>query len=343
MKSTRAIIIGGGIIGLSVARELARRDYSVCVIDRREVGSEASAAAAGMLAPRLEFTPNDELFGPAMESLALYPDFVREVEGEGACTVDLRLDGIIRPLSDSASRTATAPPGAERITDGALRNFQPGLGDDIRAADFFPGEGSVDNRALVQALADGCRRRGVEIHEHIAVEEVVLAGESVRGVRTQRGEEAADVVVNCAGAWAGQIRVPSAEVEIRPIKGQMLVLHCPPPLVAPRFVLYTHDAYLVPRSDGRVIVGATVEDVGYDKRVEAWAITRHLQRSIELFPSIGEAQVADYWAGLRPQGNQAMPDVGQSGPSGYYVATGHYRNGILLAPWTAKTLGELIG
>lgn len=340
MTATRAIIVGGGIIGLSIARELASRNYHVCLFDKGKVGLEASSAAAGMLAPRLEFSPEDDLLGPALESLALYPEFVREVEQETHREIDLRTDGIVRP--SAASDTDVCPEGAERVTGRALQDLLPGLSKEIPVAYFFAGEGSVDNRVLVAALGEACRRRGVEVREQQSVHEVLVSGDAVCGVRTDRGEEAADIVVNCAGAWAGELQAPAPQLTIRPIKGQMLVLRCQPPVAPPRFVIYTHDAYLVPRNDGRVIVGATVEDVGYDKRVEAWAITRHLQRAIELFPAIGAAQVSDYWAGLRPQGLQKVPQLGGSGPHGYYLATGHYRNGILLAPWTAKTIGDLI-
>jgi len=177
------------------------------------------------------------------------------------------------------------------------------------------------------------------------VEEVLTTSGAVRGVRTTQGEIAADVVINCAGAWAGEIRVPGAEVKVRPIKGQMLALEVPeaaPASGRPRLTLYSHHAYVVPRSDGRIIVGTTVEDRGFDKTVEAGAVARLVAGATKLCPALSSARFLEAWAGLRPLGEDELPRIGPAGPRGYFLAVGHYRNGILLTPLTAKLLADSV-
>lgn len=342
-ERSRVVIVGGGIIGLSVARELSAQNYAVTVLERGPiVGREASHAAAGMLAPRLEFDEGEALLSPALESLNLYSRFVADLEKETDRDVDLRLNGIIAPLRDAEARRAPRP-GARRLSKEEIQELAPGLSPSLSCVDYYAGEGSVDNRALVRAILLSCRQRAVQVRENVMVREVVTEGGRVVGVRTEADTVTADIVVNCAGAWSSRLQVDSEQLNVRPIKGQMLLLQADPSSPClPQHVLYEHKAYVVPRSDGRVIIGTTVEDVGFDKRVEAWAVNELLKNALTLCPELASAPLVEQWAGLRPKDESELPVVGARGPTGYYVATGHFRNGILLAPLTARRLSETI-
>jgi glycine oxidase len=334
-------VIGGGLIGLSVARELAGDGWSVTVLERREPGQEASSAAAGMLVPALEFHSDPDLLRLGVAARDLYPSYVRDLCAETAVEVDLRLDGVLAPVMPAAERAAP-PPGARVLLGDELRAFEPALAADIREACYFAGDGSIDNRALVRAVLAACEKRGVSIARGAVVEEVVLEGGRVRGVRHGGVEVPADIALNCAGAWAGQIRAAGAEVRVRPVAGQMLLLDAGRSRTGPRLTVYSPGTYLVPRSDGRVIVGTTVEDRGFEKRVEAGAIQRLLANAISICPSLSSARLAETWSGLRPRGERELPTVGPLGPPGLFAAVGHYRNGILLAPLTARVLADLV-
>jgi glycine oxidase len=339
-RGGRAAVIGGGIIGLSIARRLRAEGWTVTLYDRSRAGKEASSAAGGMIAPRVEFTAGSALLEMGLASRALYPAFVREIEEETGHRADLRLDGILKPLLET-EQDAPIPEGATLVTGHDLRALEPELDPRFPAGLLFAGNGSVDNRALVEALIASCRRRGVEIVEGAAVEEVLVERGRVTGVRTTAGAAAADIAVNCAGAWAEGIRVPGAGVTVRPVKGQMLLLDAGKGPVPRRTIARGH-AYLVPRSDGRVVVGTTVEEKGFDKAVEAAAVAGLIWGAIEICPALGAARFVEAWAGLRPRGAGDEPRIGPAGPEGYFLAVGHYRNGILLAPWTAEVLAKAV-
>jgi glycine oxidase len=338
----RAAIIGGGIIGLSIARRLQADGWRVTVFERARAGREASSAAGGMIAPRVEFSAGSPLLEMGLASRALYPEFVRGLEEETGISGDLRLDGIIRPLLEDEAEHPV-PEGATLLSARDLRSLEPAIDARFPAGLIFGGDGSVDNRALVEALISSCRGRGVEIREGTTIEEVIVERGRVAGVRTPEGVFGAEVAVNCAGAWARGVHVPGVEALIRPVKGQMLILDgTGRPAAGPRHTVARKHAYVVPRSDGRVVVGTTVEEKGFDKTVEAAAIARLIQGAIDLCPPLGFARFVEAWAGLRPLGADETPRVGPAGPDGYFLAVGHYRNGILLAPWTAHTIAEAV-
>lgn len=344
----RAIIIGGGIIGLSIARRLAGEAWGVTVLDRSEPGQEASSAAAGMLAPKLEFDPGSPLLEAGTLSQGLYGTFAEELEEETGVQVDLRLDGVLAPLGASDEHAAV-PEGGRLLRGQEIRDLEPTLSGRFREALFFPDQGSVDNRALVRAVLASARSRGVQVLPHASVDEILTAGDSVCGVRTGRETLGADVVVNCAGAWAGQLRVPGAEVRVRPIKGQMLLLDTAgasrsqdAAAAGPTLTIYSHEGYVVPRSDGRIVIGTTVEDRGYDKTTEAGTVARLLEKAVSLCPTLSTARFVEAWAGLRPRGDSDLPTLGPAGPRGYFLAVGHYRNGILLAPLSAQIVADRI-
>ncbi len=325
------IIVGAGIIGLSLARELRRRSAAVLVIDRGMPGREASHAAAGMLAASEgEFPP--ALLRLGTISFQLYPEFVRELEDEAGLDVDFRTQGSLL-LTDSP-RSGFAAPDAQPIHE-----LEPNLVTQGGTAAFLS-EASVDPRALVSAALQACKHRGVDTSFGDAVNTVNLADGRVVGVRTAKTDFVAPMVINCAGAWSG--RIPPWQLPIRPVKGQMLSVAMPVRnLIA--HVIRTPEVYLVPRSDGRLLIGATLEEAGYDKRVDPDTIHRLHRAALALVPALKGARILEDWAGLRPGTPDALPILGATSVPGYFVATGHFRDGILLTPVTARAMAQVVG
>jgi glycine oxidase len=334
VKNWDAIVIGGGIIGLSLSIELRKQSLTVLVVERGEPGREASHAAGGMLVDCLLETP------PALQPLAtvsarMYPQFAHELEVESGMKVDLRDQGTIlfssaAHLSEPALQAATLP--------APLAELEPALADFNRPA-FYLRERSVDPRALTAAALTAAKRRGVDISSGEEVTAVNLSGGRVAGVVTTKTSFHAPKVVNCAGAWSGQI-APHA-FPTRPVKGQMLCLASPSPSLL-KYVVRSPEVYLIPRSDGRILVGATVEEAGFDKRTDVTTIQRLHRAAVALVPELRNAKILEDWAGLRPGTPDASPILGPTATPGYYVATGHFRDGILLAPVTAQVMAEVI-
>ncbi|HUJ94351.1 MAG TPA: glycine oxidase ThiO [Terriglobales bacterium] len=335
MKTWDVIIAGGGIIGLSLAIALRKRGAKVLLVERGEPGREASHAAGGMLVDCSLETP------PALQPLAvasarMYPEFVHELEDESGEEVDLRDQGaLVFPPPEHVHER----PGftVESLLPAPLAKLEPALAESKRPA-FYLKERSVDPRALTAAALKAAKHRSVDIVSGSAVTEALLIDGRVAGVASDKTSYAAPVFVNCAGAWAGQIlplRFPT-----RPVKGQMLCLVAERGLLG--HVLRSPDVYVIPRSDGRILVGATVEEAGFDKRTDPETIQRLHQAAIRLVPALRDARLHDAWAGLRPGSPDNLPILGATPTPGYFAATGHFRDGILLAPVTAHVMAQVI-
>jgi glycine oxidase len=330
VKTWDVIIVGSGIIGLSLARELRKRSAAVLVVDRGMPGREASHAAAGMLAA----TPGElppALLRFASASLQLYPEFVRELQDEAGVDVDFRSDGTL--LFTDSPHAGFPVVSAQRLSE-----LEPNVLAQGRSAAFLS-EASVDPRALVSAALQACKHRGVDTSFGDAVTSVNLADDRVVGVSTSKTHFAAPVVVNCAGAWAGQLS--PCYFPTRPVKGQMLAVAVPTRNLV-RHVIRTPEVYLVPRTDGRLLIGATLEEAGYDKRVDPDTIHRLHRAALALVPALHGARILEDWAGLRPGTPDALPILGATRVPGYFVATGHFRDGILLTPITARAMAQVI-
>jgi glycine oxidase len=336
VKAWDVIIIGGGIIGLSLSIALRKRGASVLVVERGEPGREASHAAAGMLADfPLEMPP--ALQSLATASARMYPEFVHQLQDESGMNVDLRDQGTIffasaENLREHPSLTTDCP------LPSPLADIEPALGR-VNLPAVFLKERSVDPRALTAAALKAARHHGINISSGTAVTEVLLANGRVTGVATGKTSYSAPAVVNCAGAWAGQL--PPHQFPTRPVKGQMLSLVGSSRDLL-RHVIRAPEIYLVPRSDGRILAGATVEEVGYDQRTDAGAIQRMHAAAVHLVPALGEFRMLEAWAGLRPGSPDNLPILGASQTPGYFAATGHFRDGILLAPVTAHVMAQLV-
>ena len=330
MKIWDVIIAGGGIIGLSLALELRQRSIDVLVLDRGEPGREASAAAAGMLAAADPDTPVDlRLF--AVESARLYPEFVQKLQAASGTNVDFRRQGTLVFLKSSDLESSRVPPGHITLSSDELDRLEPRLQARGRSA-YFLQEDSVDPDLLLQAAVKAVRHAGVEIRSHAAVQRMLAQGGSIE---VTSGEErfVGRVAVNCQGAWAG--------APVRPRKGQMCYLR-PQSLDSLKHVVRAPEAYLVPRSSGKILVGATVEDAGFDKSVEPETVEKLRRAAAVLIPELAAAPIMQSWAGLRPGTPDDLPIMGETETPGILVSSGHFRNGILLAPVSAKVMADLI-
>jgi glycine oxidase len=333
VKTWDAIIVGGGIIGISLAISLRRHAARVLVVERGEPGREASHAAAGMLADLDPHTP-EALRPMATASARLYPEFVRNVQEESGSRVDLHDDGTIYLPGSNATLGAIAG----EIKDGEkLKALEPSLS--CTGAAVLLRERSVDPRGLMAALLQAAKHRDVEISSGSPATELIAKRGTVAGVKTAKTEFHAPVVVNCAGAWAREFGPGHAPT--KPVKGQMLAL-IPARRNLLRHVVRAPEVYLVPRGDGRIVVGSTLEDAGFDKRVHPDTIQHLHQKAAELLPELGQARILEAWAGLRPGTPDGLPILGRGEVDGYFLATGHYRDGILMAPITALVMTQLI-
>lgn len=343
-------IVGAGIIGLSVAFELASRGAYVRVYDTGVPAGAASWAAAGMLAPLTERIADDALQQLCEWSLGLYPSFVNAVRDAGGIDPHLRLDGVLHAAYDNVtlerfrSRAEQLRASGHEFTlfdRGQTIVAEPALSKHVAGSLLVHGEGQIDNRRLGRALLAACELRGVRVHTTQRVE-IECDARRALGVRTDLGYVAAGAVINAAGAWASQVGgVPQICVPpIEPVKGQMLSIEIPKGFV--RHTTWVPGAYLVPRQDGRLLVGATSERAGYDLRVTAGGLEALLAAAVRAAPSLADFSVTETWAGLRPGTPDERPFLGTTPLEGYYLATGHYRNGILLAPATAKLLADAL-
>jgi glycine oxidase len=350
---TDAVVVGGGVIGLASAWRAAQAGMAVTVVDERP-GRGASWAAAGMLAPVTEVHYGERpLLGLNLAAAARWPGFAAEVEQASGRPVGYTPVGTLAVARDADDNAALEDLyrfqlrcglEVERLRSRECRQLEPGLDPGIRGGVLAAGDHQVDNRALVEALLAACEGAGVRMVAG-RVTELAAEGDRVTGVDLAGGERlAAATVVLAAGCWSGALGGVAAEAlpPVRPVKGQLLYLRGPAaePLCARN--VRGLEVYLVPRGDGRVVVGATVEEQGFDTRVTAGAVHDLLRAALELLPDVAELELLETVCGLRPGSPDNAPMIGPAGPEGLVVATGHYRNGILLTPVTADAVAELL-
>lgn len=349
-----AVIVGGGIIGLSCAWRAAQRGARVAVVDRSRPPAGATRVAAGMLAPVGELAFGEpELLKLTVAASELYPDFVAELEAASGIATGYRRDGALHVALDRDEAAElrrvhelqrSLGLGAEWLPPRRCRDLEPGLTPSFGGGVHAPDEASVDPRALMEALLAALdAAEGVDLLTGTGVEAALREGERIAGVRTESGEELrAPSVVLAAGAWSGQAEwLPeAARPPVRPVKGQILELRSRDGAAPCQRIVASERVYLVPRPDGRLVVGATVEEQGFDTAVTAGGVHELLREAYRLLPDVAEMELVEAAAGLRPGTPDNLPLVGPSGVDGLLWATGHYRNGILLAPLSAKTLVE---
>jgi glycine oxidase len=349
VKTFDAAIAGAGLIGSAIAWELAQAGLHVALFDAGEPGREASWASAGILSPAPENPGGLPIVELGKASLALYPDFVAAVEEISGHSVGFRPKGTVEALfsSDAVRDLSTLIAlyhglglKAEPLRPEDARELEPALSPEIEAAALRPEEASVDNRLLTHAVLAAAKHEGVEIFAGHAVEAIWREGGRCAGVKLKNETVAAKWTIVAAGCFSSRIDGVQTFAPVRPAKGQILALR-PETLDITR-VLWSDKVYLVPRDDGRVVAGATVEYIGYDKKVTASGLEKILAAAIELAPGLADARIDETWAGLRPDSPDHLPILGPTDLEGLLVASGHFRSGVLLTPSTAKLLREWI-
>ena len=349
-RSADVVVIGGGVIGLSVARALVQRGVrDVCLLERAALGMEASFAAGGILAPQAEADGRDEFFELACRSRDLYAEFAESLFAETGVDVELDTTGTlyvaftegdeieIDKRFDWQSKAGLA---VEKLTAREARELEPCVGETLRGALLFPRDVQVENRRLLHALVNSADKLGVTIVTETNVEALALERTKIGGVQTSRGFVSAPKVIVAAGAWSSMIEHTQVP-KIEPVRGQMICFDAKPQLT--RHVIYSPRGYLVPRKDGRLVAGSTSENAGFTKQVTAGGISSILAHAREISPQIDNLPIRDTWAGLRPRAADGLPVLGPCDEiDGLVYATGHYRNGILLAPVTGELIAEAV-
>ncbi len=348
-------IIGAGVIGLGIAWRLAARGVSVAVFDKGVSGAGASHAAAGMLAACAEAEPGEEaLVTLGRVSQARWPAFAAELKQASGVDVGLRPEGtlVVALTSDDQARLSHQLTFQQKlglplqwISAAETRRREPHLAGKLAGAVFSPEDTQVDNRKLAAALRIAAEAAGAIIREHQEVKTISSDAGHVDGIVLADGTKVgSDVVVLAAGAWSRSIDGLASELRppVRPIKGQMLALRMDPAAPLLTHVVWAPGAYLVPRLDGRLLVGATVEEKGYDTSLTAGGILTLLEAAWRVVPAVEELPIDEMWVGHRPGSRDDAPILGTGPIDGLIYATGHHRNGILLTPVTADAIAQLV-
>lgn len=347
-------IIGGGVAGLSLAWRLAQSGLRVTVFDKGAIGRGASWAAAGMLAAVVEAEPGEDVLLPfVLESQRMWPEFARELQTYTGLDIGYRESGTLFVAAERDDEgllkqrfdflKARCLP-VEWLERGELRKREPYFSPRVTHGFYSASDHQVDNRMLVDALHAACKKAGVELHAHADVSEIKISGGRATHLVVNEGIIAVDAVVLAAGAWSGTIKGMPLEASppVFPMKGQLLALQMDTRQPLLRHVVWTPQLYLVPRSDGRLIIGATLEDKGFDASLTAGGILHLLRETWEALPGMEELPLLEAWAGFRPTSRDDAPILGESAIENIGFMTGQHRHGILMTPLLASAMSEYI-
>lgn len=349
-RNPDVLVVGGGIVGVAVAYRMALEKLRVVVVERGDVGGEASWAAGGILTPVHLAEYPTPLAALCSASMKLYPGLLEQLRALSSIDPEYRVSGLLVVWRDEAGEEAARSledwkrrhnQPVERLSREEALARQPGLNPDIRGALLLPDIAQVRNHRLTAALAEAAARLGAEIRPATPVTGFLRVPGRVTGVKTPRGDLYAETVVLAAGAWSAELaRSVGLDLRVRPVKGQMLLAEAPPGFCP--HVLLEGETYFVPRADGRLLIGSTLEDAGFDKSVTLQGVGDLARRAAEILPDSRRLPLVRSWAGLRPATPDRLPYLGRAPLEGLFVATGHFRNGILLAPVTAELVADLI-
>ena len=349
MKSFDVVIVGGGLIGAAIALELSRAGLHVAIFDRQNPGLEASWAGAGILSPAPESPAMIAMVPLGQASMKIYPEFIGVVEDVSGKTTGYRPKGTVEALFSNEAQAqlntiVALHHGlglkAEPLRAADARELEPALSEDLEAAILRPAEASVDNRALTVAVLEAAKISGAQIFAEKGVQEILKDGDRCVGIFVAGERVEAKWTVIAAGCFSAEIASVANYAPVRPAKGQMLALRPDRQII--EHVLWSEKVYLVPRNDGRILAGASVEYLGFDKSVTVGAVQKILIGATELVPELATAKIEETWAGLRPDSPDHLPIIGPTDLDGLVIATGHFRSGILLAPLTALLVREWI-
>ncbi len=342
-------ILGGGIIGCALAEELARRGRRVTILERGSIGAESSSAAAGILSAQMDLPKPGPLFELCQAARRMYPRWIEHLERRSGVSVGYHVDGILylamtgreeRVMDRQVQWQLKRELRVDRWSPKEVRRHEPAVDGKVKRGFHFPTEAQVDNVALMRALAVACRKSSVDLREGVAARRLLLRGRAVHGVETDQGTVEASAVVNCLGSWAAMGGAFPVPLPVEPARGQILCFRGPKRVV--RHAVMSERAYVVQRRDGRLLVGSTIERAGFEKALTLTGMhailcgTRHMTSALEACTFL------DAWAGFRPATTDKLPILGATSIEGLYVATGHFRHGILLAPITAQLMAELL-
>jgi glycine oxidase len=348
--SPDVIVIGAGIIGCASADELSRRGHRIVLLDQRTVAAGATQASAGILAPYIEGHDLTPLLELAARSLAMYDAFVARAREESGAALDYQRNGTLEVAFDASQsarlreqerRIRALRIGCRWLSGAQVRALEPTVSEEVDGGFLVDQHGLVSAPDLSAALVKAATARGAELVTGVPARRISRNENALR-VDTEAGSFVAPHVVLAAGSWSGQIALDGvASIPVRPIRGQLLSLaRLPHPIGR---VIWGADCYLVPRAEGRVLVGATAEDVGFDERVTVTGVRDLLDSACDLVPELWQASFEGARVGLRPATPDEMPIIGRSDTlPGLVYATGHFRNGVLLAPLTAALVGDLV-
>lgn len=344
------LIIGAGVIGLSIARELRKKGISkITVLERGEIGRESSYAAAGMLAPNAETEKIDDFYHFCNQSNQLYPRFSEELLDETGIDIELERSGTfylalrdtdVEEIRRRYEWQKNAGLNVELLSAAEIRQAEPFVSPDVRGGLFFPGDWQVENRRLIAALTKYAELHGINLVTGAEVKNLLKTDEKIVGAETISDKYFAGKIILTTGAWTSLIAVPDLKLPpVKPVRGQILSYKTVKRLFF--HVIYSPRGYLVPRLDGKIVAGATVEDAGFDNRTTEAGINYICENSAEIAPNLANLEISDKWSGLRPLAADGLPVLGSFPQAkNLYIATAHYRNGILLTPLTAQLTAE---
>jgi glycine oxidase len=353
LNTSDILILGAGVIGLSIGRELRKRRLgNIRILEKGFVGRESSWAAAGILAPQVEADAPDDFFELCFESNRMYDQFAADLLEETGVDIELDSSGTLYAgFNENDSREfdarfawqSRAGLKVQRLSSEETLKIEPAVSPKVRESLLFPDDRQVENRKLVEALSQFVRSNGIEINENECAERILVERNRIIGVQTRNQTFAANKVIIATGAWTSfiELRENLLPVEVKPIRGQMISFRSIGTQI--KRVIYSRNGYLVPRHDGRLLAGATVEEVGFDKRTTDEGVSRLREIAAEIVPGVSKLDISDKWAGLRPMALDGRPVIGDvPSATGLFIATGHYRNGILLTPITARLIADEI-
>jgi glycine oxidase len=350
----KCAVIGGGVIGLSIAWRLLQAQANVTIFEKNTLASGATQAAAGMLAPQIEAEPSEEtLLNFLLQSKALWQDFALELEAASGMSIDYRAEGTLevamdgdqlRHIRDRYTYLHSLGLAMEWLSAAECREREPYLGRSVQGGIYSADDHQVDNRKLAKALEIAVRKAGCIIRENTNILNFTQHNAVVTGAETAASVENFDTVIVTTGAWTKQLLGQDFQmsVPVRPVKGQMLCVQMDAANPLIRHVVRSPEIYMVPRLDGRLLIGATVEEKGFDTSVTFGGMRQLIEAAWEVLPALDEYPIVETWAGIRPGTLDDAPILGKTPIENLLLAVGHYRHGILLTPITAKILSEIV-
>ena len=350
----KIIVIGAGIIGLSISYYLSKHSYDVAVLEKNKAGMEASYAAAGMLAAQSEFDFYEEFMDFCIKSRDMYERYCIEIEKASGINVEFQKSGMLRPalteeqeshLKKNYSWQKKKGFDIELLEGKELREFEPCISENIICALHSRNDGQVNNRKLMEALITANKKNNVKIIENTEAKCYLTGNDKITGVKTDNGAFNADIVINAAGSWSSLISGGIImNFDVKPILGQMISLQSDRPILSKVIFgsILGKGGYIVPRKNNEIILGSTMEDAGFEKKITEQGISSILRECCEIVPELKKLKVKEKWSGFRPFAPDKLPIIGKTSTENLILATAHGRNGILLAPITAKAVTELV-